>query len=153
MKRIEIGFAVLLMATVALAVDPMVYWHLDRVVDSRTIRIRNDQGEQATVILACVGTAGAETKATHFIGERLKDKKLTFYPLNTSETNWMSRPMCLFIHETDPEHHGSIETVYHLPMLNEELIARGYVAFKDVEVPYDQFGLRARLYRANANRK
>ena len=153
MNKVWIVLSTLLLATVTLAVDPIVYWRLDSVIDARTVRIRSDEGEKATITLACVGVTGNETNAINFITSRLNGKPLGLWALSSSETNWMARPMCLFIQETDPRHHGMTELVHHLPMLNEELIAKGLVEFKDLELPFDEYGLRARLYRASMNRK
>lgn len=131
------------------ATDPMEYWHLVGIVDSRTVRIRSDEGKEANITLACVGESANETNSIRYLLMRLQNRQLGFWALDTSETNWMSRPMCLFIWETDSGHKGSTSLVYHLPMVNEELIVKRLVKFKDVEVSFDEYGLRARLYRAS----
>lgn len=141
------------MAVTALAVPPIVWWKLDKVLDARTIRIRSDTDEVCTITLGYVGDATNEENAVAFIQTRLKNRRLQFWALSTSQTNWMSRPMCLFIDDVPEDHRGMRELVHHFPMLNEELIAKGYVEFQDVPMPYDEHGLKARLRRAYEFRK
>jgi len=121
------------------------YWHLVEVVDERTLKLRSDEGENLTITLACIGRAKDNRAAVAYIAKRLRDQDMSFWALETSQTNWNDRPMCLMLDMGLPR--GG-ELVYDFPTLNEELLAWGYAPFSDVKVTSDPYGLKARLVRA-----
>ncbi len=132
-------------ADVALAVDPMVWERLDAVLNSHTLRLVNEKGETNTLTLACLGQATNEQAVVVFIAETLKGRKLQYWPIDTAETNWMHRPMCIF-YGFEGKRGGSV--VYDFPMLNEEMLRRRLVSFIDTDVAADRFGLKQRLRSA-----
>lgn len=125
---------------------PIVWWRLVKVVDERTLVLRSDEGETNTVTLACIGRAKEKKEAIAYIERRLRDHKLSLWPLETSQTNWNARPMCLILDMDLPGRGG--EAVYDFPLLNEELLAWERLPFEDVKVASDPYGLKARLVRA-----
>ena len=68
-------------------------------------------------------------------------------PLETGQTNWYERPMCLIL-DMDLPRGG--DAVYDFPTLNEELLTWGYVPFMDVKITADPYNLKGRLLRAKA---
>ena len=154
MKIIAATCCLLIMAFNSIASpDPIVWWRLDKVIDVRTLRIRSEKDKVRTITLGCVGKATNEKKAIAFIHARLKGQRLGFCPLSTGQTNYYARPMCLIIDDIPKSHKGMREWTNHFPILNEELIAKGFVTFRDVSMPYDEYGLKARLRRAYEFRK
>ena len=143
-----IGVAVALLAAVVESganLPRAPYWHLVEVVDERTVKVRSDEGENLTITLACIGRAKDNRAAVAYITKRLRDQDLSFWALETRQTNWNARPMCLMLDLGLPR--GG-ELVYDFPTLNEELLAWGYAPYSDVKVTNDHYGLKARLVRA-----
>ncbi len=144
-----LGFVIVLLAGNPHAIadlPPIVWWHLIHVVDERTLILRSDEGETNKVTLACIGRAKDNSEAVAYITRRLRDQKLTLWPLETSHTNWYARPMCLILDMDLPGRGG--DAVHDFPLLNEELLAWGRVPFHDVKVTTDPFGLKGRLVQA-----
>jgi hypothetical protein len=130
---------------------PIVWWHLVEVIDERTVKLRSDESETRTLQLACIGRAKDNRAAVAYMTKRLRDQNLVFWSLETTQTNWYERPMCLILDMNLPGRGG--EAVYDFPTLNEELLAWGYAPFKDVKVTGDPYNLKARLLQANADRE
>ena len=145
MTTYRVLIATVFLTSTALAVDPIVWERLDSVINSHTVRLVSEKGETNTFTLACVGQVTNEEAAVAFIGKKLGGRKLQYWPINTAQTNWMSRPMCIF-YDFERKRGGS--TVSDFPMLNEEMLKRGLGTFADTEVVDDQYGLKDRLRRA-----
>ncbi len=125
---------------------PIVWWHLVKVIDERTLSLRSDKGETRTIKLACIGHTDSKTQAMTYIERRCRDQKLVFWPLETGEESYAS-PMCLILDMGLPGGLGG-EAVYDFPLLNEELLAWGRTPYEDVKVTGDKYGLKARLVKA-----
>jgi hypothetical protein len=132
-----------------IALSPIEWWQLVDVVDERTIRLRNDKGETNTITLACIGRADDSRAAIVYITRRLHDQKLTFWPMETGQTNWYERPMCVILDMGLPGGRGG-DAVHDFPLLNEELLAWGHTPFADAKTIGDPYGLKARLTKAKA---
>jgi hypothetical protein len=126
-----------------------VMWTLVEVLDERTVKLRSEKGETRMITLACIGKPEDNRAAITYIKRRLHDQKLTFWPLETEETNWHKRPMCLILDQDLPnaEGHGS-DSVYDFPLLNEELLIWRHAPFADIKTVRDPHGLKARLIKA-----
>jgi hypothetical protein len=129
--------------------DPITWWSLVEVMDERTLKVRSDKGETKTITLACIGRAQDSRAPVAYIRGRLHDQKLTFWPLETSQTNWYERPMCVILDMGLPGGRGG-DAVHDFPLLNEELLAWGHAPFAEVKTTADPHGLKARLVRATA---
>jgi len=134
-----------LLATGAFAVPPITWEKLDAVIDPRTVRLVNAKGETNVLTLACIGSVANEKAVTTLIRNILVDRRLRYWPLDTTETNWTRRPMCLFYGFEN----GRGSVVYDFPMLNEEILRLGLSTFRDEQVVSDRFGLKDRLRRAS----
>ena len=108
--------------------------------------ISNNEEHDRTLKLACIGVAKDEAATRRFIQSRLEGQKLLFWPLETRDQDWSSRPMCVFIYDG----HGIslVDTVPPLPMLNIELLTNHLASFVTVEVAGDPYGLKGRIMRA-----
>lgn len=133
-------------ATVVTGMSPIDWWRLAKVVDERTLVLRSETGQIETITLACIGRAKDSREAVAYITRRLQDHKVTFWPLETTHTNWYARPMCVIL-DMDLAGRGG-DAVYDFPLLNEELLIWGRAPFEDVKVTGDAYGLKARLVKA-----
>ena len=129
--------------------DPITWWSLVEVVDEGALKLRSEKGETRTITLACVGRAKDSQAPITYITRRLRDQKLMFWPLETGQTNWYERPMCVILDMGLPGRRGG-DAVHDFPLLNEELLACGHVPFVDMKTTSDPYGLKARLLRAKA---
>src|SRR5688500_6697580 len=150
-----IGFSSVAVAALCLVTNqcsarlpPITWWRLVEVIDERTLRVCSDKGETNTITLACIGRVKEDRGAKAHIKRRLHDHKFTLWPLETKETNWYKRPMCIFLDMDLPGRGGD---AVDFAMLNEELLAWGYVPFAEVKTIKDPYGLKERLLRAKTD--
>ena len=120
-------------------------WDLVRVVDSRTLVVKSDKGELRTVSLAGIGVVPDESAATNFIHKTVSGREIQFWPIDTAHTNWYERSMCVF-YDFERGRGGSV--VSDFPMLNEDMLKRGFASFKSSPVTGDMYKLNARLRKA-----
>lgn len=127
---------------------PTIWWRLVAVVDEQTIILRSEKGETRSLTLACIGRAKDGRAAKTYVERRLRDHKVIFWPLETPQTNWYERPMCIMLDMDLPGRGG--DGVNDFPTLNEELLRNHYVPFADVSVTKDPYNLKARLSQAGS---
>src|SRR5258705_11011513 len=84
-------------ATVVTGMSPIDWWRLVNVVDERTLVLRSETGQTETITLACISGPKDNREAVAYITRRRQDHKVTFWPLETTHTNWYARPMCLIL--------------------------------------------------------
>ena len=129
---------------------PVTWWSLVEVIDERTLKVRSDKGDTKTITLACIGRAKDSRAPIAYMTARLHDQKLQFWPLETGNTNWYDRPMCLILDMGLPGGRGG-DAVHDFPLLNEELLAWGHTPFAEVKTTGDPYGLKARLTKAKSD--
>ena len=143
-----------------------VWWKLDSIVDVRTIVLKSEKGEIRTFTLAGIGMATNPAAATNFINKTIGGRKLIYWPVQSEEKNWDSRPMCIFYgYESDVELKKPIISppsthpkdnpgvVYDSPMLNEDMLYEGVAAFTNNATTGDEYYLQRRLRLADELRR